>query len=459
MSRRRRKRPNSNQNTQRRENGLADVSAGLGALNSMTGGSFLSSYNTQAFSNNYSLITLNRIILTYMYTGNGIFQTAIQLPIQDAIGKGVEIESGELDNDDINKVYEYWEEKGIWNTILDYMTWVRLFGGGALLVNTNQDPKKPLSTKNLSKTDLEFYDLDRWQLDINIGVDEEFNNYLSSGDENDYIMLNGQQIHESRFLKGKGKKAPHYVRRQLRGWGMSEGERMIRELNMYLKTQDATFELIDEAKVDVYKIDGLATKLMQRGGTSSITSRIQTANEIKNYVNAIVLDAKEDYQQKTMTFSGLSDIMDQNRKGVAAALRIPENKLFGQSAAGFGGGEDSLENYNSMVESEIRAQLRPVIRKLLKITMSHLFGYEPEFKFKFPSLREMSPEQEQSVKNSEYNRFTGMYDRGLITAEEYMEMSRKVGIVQIETKTEKGLNPNPEPPEPSAQAEQNGFNI
>ncbi|MGB3151367.1 MAG: anti-CBASS Acb1 family protein, partial [Maribacter sp.] len=295
MSRRRRRRTNSNnQGNQRINNGLADVSAGLGALNSMTGGSFLSSYNTQAFSNNYSLLTLNRIILTYMYTGNGIFQTAVQLPIQDAIGKGIEIESGQLDNDDINKVLEYWEEKGIWTTILDYMTWVRLFGGGALLVNTNQDPEKPLSIKNLSKTELEFYDLDRWQLDTNVANFDDWESYINSGDQNEQILLYGQSIHESRFLRGKGKKAPHYVRRQLRGWGMSEGERMIRDLNLYLKTQDATFELIDEAKIDVYKIDGLAQKMMQKGGTASITSRIQTANEIKNYVNAIVLDAKEE---------------------------------------------------------------------------------------------------------------------------------------------------------------------
>jgi len=31
---------------------------------------------------------------------------------------------------------------------------------------------------------------------------------------------------------------------------------------------------------------------------------------------------------------------------------------------------------------------------------------------------------------------------------------RKAGVVQIETKTEQGLNPNPEPPEPSGQTEQ-----
>lgn len=428
------------------ENNLSSVSSNLGAMAGGTGGSFLSSYNTQAFSNNYSLITLNRIILTYMYTGNGIFQTAVQLPIQDAIGKGIEIESGELDNDDIQKVYEYWEEKGIWETILNTWTWIRLFGGGALLINTEQDPEKPLNYRRLDKSSLEFYDIDRWQLDTNIAVFDDWDSYIKGGDNKGLIYLSGQPIHESRFLRGSGKRAPHYVRRQLRGWGMSEGERMIRDLNLYLKTQDATFELVDEAKIDVYKINGLANKLLTNGGTSAITNRIQTANEIKNYVNALVLDSGEEYQQKMINFAGLSEVMNQNRMGVAAALRMPLTKLFGISASGFNTGESDLENYNSMVESEIRAPMRPMIRELLKVTMSHLFGYVPSFSFSYPSLREMTPEVEQEVKTSEENRILALYDRGLLDSEETMQSLRKVNVIQIETKAEQGLVPNPIPP-------------
>jgi len=426
-------------------NNLSDVGTGL---RTMTGGSFLSSYNTQAFSNNYSLITLNRIILTYMYTGNGIFQTAIQLPIQDAIGKGIEIESGELDNDDIQAVYDYWEDNHIWRTILDTWTWIRLFGGGALLINSYQDPKKPLKLKGLDKSELKFYDIDRWQLDTNIAVFDDWDSYIAGG-ENDLIYLYGEPIHESRFLRGSGKRAPHYVRRQLRGWGMSEGERMIRDLNLYLKTQDAGFELIDEAKIDVYKINGLANKLLTSGGTAAITNRVQAANEIKNYVNALVLDSQEEYTQKQVSFGGLAEVMNENRMGVASALRMPMTKLFGISASGFNTGESDLENYNAMVESEIRSPMKPMIRQLLKVTMSHLFGYEPKFSFSFPALREMTPETEQNVKNMEENRILALYDRGLLDTEETMQSLKKAGVIQIETKAEKGLVQNPIPPTPA----------
>jgi phage-related protein (TIGR01555 family) len=420
------------------QNSLTALSIGLG--NSMTGGSYLSSYNTQAFSNNYSLITLNRIILTYMYTGNGIFQTAVQLPIQDAIGKGIELDSGELDAEDIDKVYEYWEENGLWDKVLDFWTWVRLFGGGALLINTNQDPEKELSIDNLSNSPLEIYDLDRWQLDTNVNVFnnwETFINYEPDGEG--YIYLYGEKIHESRFIRGQGKRAPHYVRRQLRGWGMSEAERMLRDLNLYMKTQDVTFEILDESKVDVYKINNLANKLLTTGGTAAIQARIQTANEIKNYVNALVLDKNEEYEQKNMGFAGLAEIMNQNRIGVAAALRMPLTKLFGLSAAGFNTGESDLENYNQFVESEIRAKLNPVVRKLLRITMSHLFGYVPSFTFAWPKLRELSAKEESEINRTKTDNILAYYDRGLMTSEEVMQESKRAGLIEVDTKAEEGL--------------------
>lgn len=432
-------------NPRRRTNTLSSLASGVSLIGS---DSFLSRYDTIARSNNASLISLNRIILTYFYTGNGLFQTAIQLPIQDAIGKGIEIESGELSNEDIDAVYEYWEEQDIWTTVLNTWTWVRLFGGGGLLINSVQDPATPLNYNGLYETPLEFYDLDRWQLDTNLAIFDDWDSYISAGTDDGIIYLYGEPIHESRILRGQGKRAPHYVRRQLRGWGMSEGERMIRDIQLYLKTQDVTFEILDEAKLDIYKIKNLAAKLLTAGGTAAIQQRVENANVIKNYLNALVLDADEDYEQKTMTFAGLAEVMQQNRMGVAAALRMPMTKLFGLSASGFNTGESDLENYNAMVESEIRAPLTNVVRKLLKITMAKLFGYTPSFKFEWPPLRELSAEERQRVLDSENARIATWYDRGLLDTQEAATLVRKAGIWDMETKAERGLlPPQASPPE------------
>jgi uncharacterized protein len=397
---------------ERIDNSLTDLM--IGVKLAVTGGSSLSSYGTIDFANNYALITLNRIILTYLYSGNGIFQTAIQLPIQDALSKLIEIESAEMDPEDIDEIMDWFEEHDAWQRLEDFWTWVRVYGGGALVLNSPDDPDKPLSIRRLKGAPVELYDVDRWQIS---SASIEQNSFLEYEDmtASDRLSINGQAVDKSRMIIGLGKKAPAYIRRQLRGWGMSEAERMLRDLNNYLKTGDVLYEILDESKIDVYKIEGLANKMLTAGGTDAIKNRIIAANQIKSYVNALVLDSKEEFDQKTMTFSGLAEVMKENRIGVASALRMPLTKLFGISAAGFSSGEEDTDNYNAMVESEIRAKMRPAIRQMIEFACANLWGYVPNFRFKFPPLKVLPELEAAQVHESKANMLMAMFDRGLVT--------------------------------------------
>ena len=428
------------------QNSLTELVSTIRSANLLTGGSNLSSYGTMAWSNNYSLLTLNRIILTYFYTTSGLFQTAVQLPIQDAISKGIEIESSQVSQRDIDMVFDFWEDTGVWEKIVDFGTWARLYGGGALLINTNQDPMTPLNIKTVSQGPLELYDLDRWQIDTNVAYFDDYEGLFAPTMKNPYFYLWGEPIHETRFIRMKGKRAPSYVRRQLRGWGMSEGERMIRDLNLYLKTQDVLYEILDEAKLDVYKIKNLAEKLLTAAGTSQITNRVQAANELKNYLNALVLDKDEEFEQKSMTFSGLADVARENRIGVASALRMPVTKLFGISASGFNAGEDDLESYNQMVESEIRAPLKRPIRKLLDLSFQYIHGFVPEYRTKWPAMRVLTEQEQEEVRDRRANRILAFYDRGLLNATEVGAESKKAGIFTLPNQMEQGTLLNPVPP-------------
>lgn len=427
-------------------NSLSEMVAGVRISSMLTGGSDLAGYGGIAYNNNYSLITLNRIILTYLYTSSGIFQTAINLPVQDALAKGIEIESGQMSPSEIDELLSFMESSGQWEALLNAWSWGRLYGGAGLITNTNQDPKDPLNFKALHNCPVEFYDADRWQFDNAHPNSGDFDEMLW-GKPPEHLYLYGQQIHESRVIKIRGKRAPYYVRRQLRGWGMSEGERMIADLNLYMKTKNVLYEILDESKIDVYKIKGLAQKLINEAGTAAVTRRIQLANELKNYVNALVLDAQDEYEQKSLTFSGLSDISSENRIGICSALRMPQTKLFGLSASGFNTGESDLENYNMMVESEIRSPMKPIIRQMVEISMFHLWGRKAPFNIKFPSLRVLSAEQEEKVKDSQQARTLALYDRGLLDSQEVGEMLENNGVITISTKMTKGLlDAQPEPP-------------
>jgi phage-related protein (TIGR01555 family) len=301
-----------------------------------------------------------------------------------------------------------------WQRLEDFWSWVRVYGGGALVANTDQDPEQPLSMRRLKGAPIEFYDIDRWQISVANMTQNDFLEY-DDMTNSESLGVNGQPVHRSRMIIGLGKKAPSYIRRQLRGWGMSEAERMLRDLNNYLKTGDVLYEILDEAKIDVYHIEGLANKLATIGGTQTIINRVKAANEIKSYVNALVMDMKETFEQKTMAFAGLAEVMRENRIGVASALRMPLTKLFGISAAGFSSGEEDTDNYHEMVESEIRAKMRPAIRRMIEFACANLWGYVPTFRFEFPPLKVLPELDAAQVHESKLNGLLALYDRGLIT--------------------------------------------
>ena len=139
---------------------------------------------------------------------------------------------------------------------------------------------------------------------------------------------------------------------------------------------------------------------------------------IKNYVNAVTMDVNDEYEQKTMNFAGLGEMLTQIRMGVASDLKMPMTKLFGISSAGFNSGEDDIENYNSMIEHEVRAKIKPMCSQVVQMLCANKFGMVPDdIEIKFPPLRILSAEQEENVKNSQFQRVMDAFNGGVIDAE------------------------------------------
>jgi uncharacterized protein len=405
-------------------NSLSGLLGGIGMQSNLT------SFNPIVQSNIYSPLTINWMILMYMYKTHGIIQTAIDVPVLDSIRGGLELKSGEISPDELKDLDDTMEEKGVLDTIADAFKWARLFGGAGLVINSDQDPATPLIPEKLKK--VEFYAATRWELG-------------SSQRVSDYYDFYGVRLHHSRVITICGKEAPFVLRWQLAGWGMSEVERMVEDFNKYIKGSELLYALLHEAKIDVYRLKGLASQLISATGTNNTKRRIATMNELKSFNSAIVLDMEDEFEQKQLTFSGLADVWKENRISIAAALRMPMTKLFGLSASGFSSGEDDIENYNAMVESEVRNPMKKVIRKVLNLLCTAKHGAELDISFKFQPLRVLSAVEEEQVKSSKHARYTSDYDRGLLDSHEFGQISEKDGLIPIETEASKGtLDPHPE---------------
>ena len=403
------------------------------------GGSPLSSPWQLAYDTNFDLISLNRVLLSYFYVNHGIIQTVIDQPIEDAFRGGLEFKSDELDAEDL-ELFSNYVDYFILPEAKTALKWEQLFGGSGLIINTAQDPTTELDIDAIGEDEpLAFIPADRWELTLNFLNEEKIEcpyNYY------------GQAIHKSRVIKLKGKEAPSFVRRRLQGWGMSEVERLVRDAQMYTKNQDALWEFIDEAKIDVMQIEGYNQSILNGRAQELINKRMQDLMMGKNYHNAVILDKEDGYEQKQLTLSGLAEVFTQLRIGIAAAARMPVTKIFGLQAAGFNSGQDDIENYNSVIESQHRANARKIMLEVIPMAARQVFGYDPKIDFEFKALRTLGALDEETMKSSKFNRYHALYADGLYTPKEFLEKLRREGLEDMDTEVGKGSR-DPEPPQPA----------
>ena len=373
-----------------------------------------------------------RQALSEAYCELGLIQTICDVPVDDAMRGGVDILSKKLTTEQLKILEDQVEREGDLNKVGQARKWTRLFGGGGVLILTDQDPMTPLDVAAIGPdTSLEFRAVDMWELYFDLQNTEGYDAAIQE-EKFEFYSYYGTKIHKSRVMKMKGLVAPSFLRPRLRGWGFSVVEAVIRSINQYLEGTDLIYELIGEAKIDVYGIKNLTNTLLSPNGTQAVARRIQLANQQKDYQHALVMDSEDKYEQKTLTFSGLAEVMNQVRMQLASDLRMPITKLFGISAAGFNSGEDDIEVYNSMIESTIRPDLKKDILKVLEYRCQKLFGFIPDdLSISFQPLRMMSSEQEQKCKTDIYNRLTDALSKGAISIEEFRMACNKEELLVV----------------------------
>ena len=396
---------------------------------------------TSLFKNTrWYMISNMRQILSEMYVEQGLVQTVIDVPVDDAFRGGIKITTKQLDEDQIHELDSQLEEDGELETAAEATKWTRLFGGGAVVIMTEQDPEMPLDMNAINPdTKLEFRAVDLWELFYD-QQDAKGYNIADQTENFSHYSYYGIKLHKSRVLRMQGKKAPSFVRPRMRGWGFSVIEALVKSINQYLKAINVSYEVLDEFKIDVYRIKGLTNTLLMANGEEKVKRRVAMSNAQKNYQSAITMDADDEYQQKQLSFSGLAEVQTGIRMQVAADLRMPLTKIFGISATGFSSGEDDIENYNAMVESTVRKVIKKPLIKIVQLKCQKMFGFVPtDLSIDFEPLRVLSTEQEENVKTQKYARLKQNVDGGLMSVKEFKEAVNKGKLldVQLDTSVDK----------------------
>jgi phage-related protein (TIGR01555 family) len=258
----------------------------------------------------------------------------------------------------------------------------RLYGGSAILIGDGApDPAEPMNVERIPVGGIKYlHTFSRWEL---VAAELDRDPASPTFGEPIYYQLGtgigtAPRVHPSRVVRFVG--LPRLeMAWSLDGWGQSILQRIYEAMRNAIASSSALSAMLPEAKLDVIKIKGLTQNVGNAEYRARVLARFGLANNAKSISNALLLDADEDWNQKTLSLGGFPDIVRLFLEIAAGAADIPVTRLLGTSAKGLNAtGEGDLRNYYDGLAAKQEVDLRPALTRLDEALIRHSIGRKPK---------------------------------------------------------------------------------
>lgn len=174
------------------------------------------------------------------------------------------------------------------------------------------------------------------------------------------------RIHPSRLTTFYGAELPDRdIASSAFGWGDSVLVSVMPAVKQAESASANINSLIFEANVDVVSIEGLAEILKMAGGEDKVRDLLKLNLDAKSNLRALVLDAKNTYARKAVSFASLPDLLDRYDQHAAGAADIPMTRFMGMSPGGLNSaGESDLRNYYDRIAAGQTLEMGPALTRL-----------------------------------------------------------------------------------------------
>lgn len=350
--------------------------------------------------------------LTLNYEENGLFSKIIDIPADDAVSSGFSYGLSDLDIE--NFINDSLDELGFEEKASTAIKWARLYGGAlmVMLIDDGREMEEPVDWDNIHGIDeLMVFERPLVTPDYSTIYDHDPKNrkWSKFGMPEFYTVspVYGRsfRVHESRCLMFKNGALPQSSSRtEYRFFGIPEYVRVHKAVQETVTSHGNGAKLLDRAVQAIYKMNDLANLLETDEGEDIVLRRLRIIDMAKGIINSIAIDADgEDYDYKTITFSGVKDIIDAACNMLSAVTNIPQTKLFGRSPAGENStGESDMENYYTFVRKIQKLNLKNNLGTLIDAILAAgkykgEFEEVPYYKLKFNPLWSLSDMEQASV--------------------------------------------------------------
>lgn len=404
---------------------------GIGADNPLTSGTY-----------GYNPITRNRLLLEWIHRGSWLGGVAVDLVADDMTRAGINFLC-EMDPDDSEAMERAATTMGIWDQMNEGIRWGRLYGGSInVLLVDGQDLKTPLRLETVTKGQFKgLLPLDRWMVEPSLedlvtdyGPHMGLPKYYKV--QSNAPALRGQTVHHSRIAsRFVGVQLPYQQRLTENLWGLSVLERLYDRMIAFDSASTGAAQLVYKSYLRTLSVEGLR-EIVAAGGQAmnGLMQYVQVMARYQGAEGITLLDSNDKFEvQGHSAFSGLSDALTQFGQQLSGALQIPLVRLFGQSPAGFGSGDNDVRLYYDGIRQQQRKTMLGGMTTTYKlIAQSEGIKLPPNFAIDFASLWQMDDTQKADVASKTGAAVGKALEDGLIgrqtALKELRQSSRTTGV-------------------------------
>ena len=330
--------------------------------------------------------------LEAMYREDWIARKIVEIVPHDMTRKGRVLRGDEALTE---KIYRLESDLDVWGKIAHALRLKRLYGGGAIVIHTGGSLSSAVDPASLGKNCIKAmhavssYNLRVKELNWDIRTPDYGKPYMyeltqrisgvgryANKAREEEPLYGNIDIHPSRVIPFRGEFTSDIHQDFDEWWGDSILQATYQAIQNATRSSTVLGQLLEEAKMDVVSIANLSTKLSTMEGERNLFSRWAAYAQSKSINGILMLDKDtEDYSQKQLSLTGLSDIMNVFLVMVSGAVDIPATRFLNQSPTGLNStGESDLRNYYNAIESRQETELRSAFDKLDRFLFAHEFG-------------------------------------------------------------------------------------
>ncbi|MCF3934336.1 DUF1073 domain-containing protein [Acuticoccus sp. M5D2P5] len=374
---------------------ISDTFRGL--VNAMSG---LGGERDKAVAGTWAFQPLERQQLESAYRSNWMARKAVDIPAFDMMREGW---AWQADEAVVGQIENEEKRLGVRRHVLRAIKLARLYGGAAIIVSDgSHNHSLPLNVERIGQRGVSFIKvLDRYHLlsgDLN--TDPLSPNYLEPNYYDVASTAGGStRVHPSRVIRFIGVDLPTELETLTDRWGDSILDAVETAIRDATSGQQGIAALIQEAKVDVFRIDGFMQRIQDARYKQAVQDRFGLVSRMKSLVNAVVLDKNDEYEQKTVNFSALPDVQRLQLQIVSGAVDIPATRFLSQAPQGMNAtGEGDERNYYQRIGADQELTLRDPLERLFGFTVRSALGtYPDDLWFRFRPLWQMSDKERAEI--------------------------------------------------------------